>query len=663
MFFKAQAPKKIKILNKFGGVCLGDTYKATNQYLTKNGKPFICRMGEIHFSRVPEECWEEALIKMRDGGIDVVASYVFWIHHEETEGEIRFDGNRNIGKFLKICKKVGLPFVMRIGPWVHGEARNGGFPDWLARKCGGAVRTDAQPYLTYVRRFFEQIYNQVKDDCDGILAIQLENELRRQRNYVIKLKEMLMEIGFSPAYWTFTGWGGSDVPESCPMDEVLFLYGGYPEAPWNRDIELFYGSRNFMFSKERDDANIGVDLFGVDEHGVVKTRKNTEMNTPFLTCELGGGNQITYHRRPTIIAEDILSLAICKLGSGTNGLGYYVYHGGINPIGKTTTQESRASGYPNDLPIISYDFQAPLGEAGQIRKSYFYLQKIHRFVKLCGESLAPMVAVFPDVVPKDFLDMDTLRCSVRSDGKTGFLFISNHYHGGKMKQISETVKIALTDGTQIEIPVTAQPHATGIIPFNFKLGTAEAKWISAIPQYENSDEVYFAKINGIDPQICLDEEKVQPLLSGMTVGGKKLILIEDNFPAATVGESIEFSKKSDSQDDSFFRHIVNYDKTVPEFATVKEYAFTLPENTKYLKIEAIGNIGALYLGDKLISDFYLYGDKWIVDVRRLPQKCDLTLKILPFTQKDREKVLIENGMPIGTYEPKVNALFDETIYI
>lgn len=26
---------------------------------------------------------------------------------------------------------------LRIGPWAHGECRNGGFPDWLVKKESG----------------------------------------------------------------------------------------------------------------------------------------------------------------------------------------------------------------------------------------------------------------------------------------------------------------------------------------------------------------------------------------------------------------------------------------------------------------------------------------------------------------------------------------------
>jgi hypothetical protein len=188
MDFKLERPLPALPLSGFGGQALGSEYGATSRYLTKNGKPFIYRMGEIHYSRVPSETWEEELIKMRDGGINVIASYVFWIHHEECEGEFNFEGDCDLGAFLAVCKRLSLPFVLRIGPWAHGEAKNGGFPDWLIEKCGDALRTDSEPYLSYVRRFFEKIYEQVKDYSDVIVGIQLENELRRQAQYVKKLK-------------------------------------------------------------------------------------------------------------------------------------------------------------------------------------------------------------------------------------------------------------------------------------------------------------------------------------------------------------------------------------------------------------------------------------------------------------------------------------------
>ena len=73
---------------------------------------------------------------------------------------------------------------------------------------------------------------------------------------------------------------------------------------------------------------------------------------PYVTCELGGGVQITHHRRPIINPMDVYGLSLVKFGSGNNLIGYYMYKGGTNKHGKTTFNESKESGYPNDCPIM-----------------------------------------------------------------------------------------------------------------------------------------------------------------------------------------------------------------------------------------------------------------------------------------------------------------------
>ena len=77
---------------------------------------------------------EEELCKMKAGGIDIVSSYIFWIHHEEEEGKYDFSGNRDLRGFLHAAKSAGLLAFLRIGPWCHGEVRNGGLPDWVMHK-------------------------------------------------------------------------------------------------------------------------------------------------------------------------------------------------------------------------------------------------------------------------------------------------------------------------------------------------------------------------------------------------------------------------------------------------------------------------------------------------------------------------------------------------
>jgi beta-galactosidase len=89
----------------------------------------------------------------------------------------------------------------------------------------------------------------------------------------------------------------------------------------------------------------------------------------------------SYHRRMNYDPRDVESVALCQLGSGSSLMGYYMYHGGQNPEGKLSTlQESQATGYPNDLPVKTYDFNAPIGEYGQINPQYYWLRRLHLFL-------------------------------------------------------------------------------------------------------------------------------------------------------------------------------------------------------------------------------------------------------------------------------------------
>ena len=157
-------------------------YSYCRDYLIKNGKPWFPVMGEMHYSRYRKEWWEESLRKIKAGGVSVVSAYVIWIHHEEEENVFDFEGCRDIGTFVRLCRKVGLSVFLRIGPFVHGEVRNGGFPDWIIEreKEGMAIRCNNEEYLGYVRRFWKKVYAQV-DGCmekDGgpVIGIQIENE-------------------------------------------------------------------------------------------------------------------------------------------------------------------------------------------------------------------------------------------------------------------------------------------------------------------------------------------------------------------------------------------------------------------------------------------------------------------------------------------------------
>ncbi|MCS5714113.1 beta-galactosidase [Herbiconiux sp. CPCC 205716] len=407
-----------------------DRVRLTSRYLERDGVPVIPVTGEMHYSRVDRADWLERLRLMKSGGVTAVASYVFWIHHEETRGEVRFDGNRDLRAFVELCAEVELDFVLRLGPWCHGEARNGGFPDWV-QQAPVAVRTDDPGYLALVRPWFQRLGDELAGlfGEDGpIIAIQIENELYDQPEHISTLKRLARDAGMRAPIWTATGWGGAQLPEA----DVMPLFGGYGDGfwvPWDAPWDATF-REHFFYSHVWDDPGIGADL---REHPGIAgvTADVAEPRTPSplfpaATCELGGGMATAYQRRPKLTGLDVAAVAQSKIGNGSAWQGYYMYTGGTNPAGRLGLQESHATGYPNDLPRFDYDFGAPVGATGRPAESHSHLRRQHAFLDAFGSVLAPMPSTLPGLLPAGIDDVETLRWAIRSDGTTAFVFVSRH---------------------------------------------------------------------------------------------------------------------------------------------------------------------------------------------------------------------------------------------
>ena len=223
----------------------GEKIEANSSYLTRGGHPWLPVMGEMHYTRYPAAEWRTELLKMKMGGIQVAATYVFWIHHEEIEGQFDWSGQRNLREFIQTCAECGLLVYPRIGPWAHGECRNGGFPDWLLAQCGKQVRQDAPQYLTYAHRFYREIAHQLDGllwkDGGPVIGVQIENELLNNAAHLLTLKRMACEVGLDVPLYTQTGWG----PAELTADELLPVFGGYPDTFWDRHVDTWArASRN-----------------------------------------------------------------------------------------------------------------------------------------------------------------------------------------------------------------------------------------------------------------------------------------------------------------------------------------------------------------------------------------------------------------------------------
>jgi len=511
---------------------------ANNRYLTFGGRPWLPVMGEFHFSRFPNQYWRDELLKMKAGGVQIVASYLFWIHHEEIEGTFAWSGDFDYRRFIGLCAELGMYVYPRIGPWAHGECRNGGFPDWVLEKCGAGVRQDTQPYLSYVERWYRQIARQLGGmlwkEGGPIIGIQLENELIDNGPHILTLKRMAQDAGIDVPLYTMTGWG----PAQVPQDEVIPLFGGYPDAFWDRQVKTYARQSRFLylFTPIRNDDMIGNDLLprrDLDDLSYLD-------RYPYATCELGGGMQVSYHRRPFITPGDASAPPVCKLGSGSNLLGYYMYHGGSNPLGKLSTlQESQATHYWNDVPVISYDFQTVIREYGQLNEQYHSLRLLHQFLHDFGSQLAPMPAAYPEQVPASLDDRETLRWSARSDGSIGFVFINNYQRVESLTSktgVRLELKLKNETLTMPSAPFNLRSGALMIWPFNLELGGLRLRYATAQLVCRIDDQgtacFVFAERGGVRAEFALDSHGLAAVLGLEPAGSEAGMTLLRGLPYA-----------------------------------------------------------------------------------------------------------------------------------
>lgn len=84
----------------------GDVLAFNNYYMEKNGKPYFAVSGEFHYSRMDERRWEDEIIKMRMGGVNIISTYLFWNHIEEEEGVFDFSGDATSAGLLSCAEST-----------------------------------------------------------------------------------------------------------------------------------------------------------------------------------------------------------------------------------------------------------------------------------------------------------------------------------------------------------------------------------------------------------------------------------------------------------------------------------------------------------------------------------------------------------------------------
>jgi hypothetical protein len=356
-----------------------------------------------------------------------------------------------------------------------------------------------------------------------------------------------------------------------------------------------------------------------------------------------------YHRRPYLYPEDAYSMAIVKLGSGSNLLGYYMYHGGTNPDGKdwlNEMQRTPATNY-NDMPVKTYDFQAPLGEFGQKNPHYYMLRKLHLFMHDWGDLLAPMEAVFP--CPQDIQKGDDsfLRWSYRAKDGAGFIFINNYE---RLQNLSTKSHVQL-EACGVKLPKLTIPAGTMcILPVNID----GIRYATAQPIAKRDGNIYLAQVKGIPSTIALQNGKVlknlkpsgtaKPVCQNiylLTSEQAERLFLQADEPQARP-TAVAYQKEKEAGPLRTITIGVNHVAEEPTDADFEQAAvYTIPlDSTLHtppstlLQIDYRGDCARLYADGKLVADNFYNGRPFLMGLWRLPESCtSLELRILPL-QKD-----------------------------
>ncbi|KAA3489756.1 beta-galactosidase 8 [Gossypium australe] len=316
-----------------------------------DGKRRVLISGSIHYPRSTPEMWPDLIQKSKDGGLDVIETYVFWNLHEPVRNQYNFEGRNDLVKFVKLVAEAGLYVHLRIGPYVCAEWNYGGFPLWLHFIPGIKFRTDNEPFKAEMQRFTAKIVEMMKQEklyaSQGgpIILSQIENEYGN------------IDSAYGAAAKPYIKWAaGMAISLDTGVPWVMCQQSDAPDPIINT-------CNGFYCDQFTPNSNKKPKMWTENWSGCHIP------NARFLSF----GGTVPY--RPV---EDLAFAVVRFFQRGGTFQNYYMYHGGTN--------FDRTTGGP--FIATSYDYDAPIDEYGQVRQpKWGHLRDVHKAIKLCEEAL------------------------------------------------------------------------------------------------------------------------------------------------------------------------------------------------------------------------------------------------------------------------------------
>ncbi|KAM9453153.1 beta-galactosidase-1-like protein 2 isoform 1-T1 [Salvelinus alpinus] len=316
--------------------------RANSFQFTLEREPFRILGGSIHYFRVPRAYWEDRLLKMRACGVNTLTTYVPWNLHEPERGVFNFQDQLDLKAYISLAAELGLWVILRPGPYICAEWDLGGLPSWLLRDKNMKLRTTYPGFTEAVNSFFDKLIPIIKplqfEEGGPIIAVQVENEYgsyAKDEQYMPFIKEALLSRGTNELLLT------SDNREGLKC-------GGVDGVLKTVNLQrLAYGTIQYL--------------------AYIQPQK------PLLVMEYWSGwFDVWSESHHVFPAEDMLAVVSQILEPGVS-INLYMFHGGTS-FGFMNGAVANLGTYKPQ--VGSYDYDAPLSEAGDYTTKYQLLRNL-----------------------------------------------------------------------------------------------------------------------------------------------------------------------------------------------------------------------------------------------------------------------------------------------
>jgi beta-galactosidase len=341
-----------------------------------DGRPFQMISGEMHYTRVPREAWRARMKMAKAMGLNTIGTYVFWNVHEPQKDQFDFSGNNDIAAYVRTAQEEGLWVVLRPSPYVCAEWEFGGYPYWLQKESGLVVRSKEPKYLEEYKKYIRAVGRQLAplqvNHGGNILMVQVENEYgsyASDKEYLDINRRLFREAGFDGLLYTC---------DPAPDVSKGHLPGLLPAVN------------------------------GLDKPARVKklVRANNDNKGPFYVAEWYPAWFDWWGTKHHTVPAEKYTPGLDSVLSAGISINMYMFHGG------TTRGFMNGANFKDSTPyepqISSYDYDAPLDEAGNAT------EKFRSFRAVISKHL-PADVTLPDVpAAKAAIPISSIRLTERT---------------------------------------------------------------------------------------------------------------------------------------------------------------------------------------------------------------------------------------------------------